>query len=100
MVRNDITMAALSGTSSHNDIAHLYDCGYCRRRACSVLGRYGPLVDRGPAGALAFVRRPLGGGMVPQLAAPSPFLQRVVCRLRLALVSGSLPASLSQSAWI
>src|SRR5437879_13521299 len=73
VVLDDITMAAVSGASSHNNVAHGHDCDCRWRRACSIVGRTGPLADGHPVGALGFVRGPLGGGMVPQLAAPSPF---------------------------
>src|SRR6266571_1574968 len=73
VVLNDITMAALSGAPSGYDLAHGHDCDCRWRRACSTVGRAGPLADGHLVGALAFVRGPLGGVMVPQLAAPSPF---------------------------
>src|SRR5258707_14354481 len=73
VVFDDVTMAALSGASSHYDVAHGHDCDCRWRRACSIVGRAGPLADGHPIGYLGFVRGPLGGGMVPQLAAPSPF---------------------------
>ena len=73
VVLDDITMATLSGAFSHHFVAHGHDCDCRWRRPCSILGRTGRLVDSHSIGALAFVRGPLGGGMVPQLVAPSPF---------------------------
>src|ERR1039457_2612010 len=94
VVLDDITMAALSGASSHHDVAHGHDCDCRWRRACSIVGRAGPLADGHPVGALAFIRGPLGGDMVPQLAALA-FPSRVVCKSRLALGWGSLVAPVS-----
>ena len=41
VVLDDITMAALSGASSHHDVAHGHDCDCRWRRACSIVGRAG-----------------------------------------------------------
>jgi hypothetical protein len=74
----EITVAALSGASSHYDVAHGTDCDRCWRRARSILGRVDAVAGGDRVGALAFVRGPLGGDMVPQLTPASPF--RCACR--------------------
>jgi hypothetical protein len=73
VVLDDVTLAAFPGAPSHHGIAHRHDCDRGWRGACRIVGQVGPLADGRPIDALAFVRRPLGGGMVPQLPAPSPF---------------------------
>src|SRR5580693_1932318 len=68
-------MAALSRASSRNDVAHGNDSDYCWRGGGWAVGKAYLLADGHRCGTVAFVRRPLGGDMVPQLAASAP-LQR------------------------
>src|SRR5438477_6581254 len=70
---DDFTMAALSGTSSRHAGAHGLDCARPWGCAGSMARRAGALADGHATGALALAGGPLGGAMVPQLAAPSPF---------------------------
>jgi hypothetical protein len=67
---DDATMAALSGASGHYAVAHVRDCDCRRGCAHSIVGRVGRLARGRALTALAYIGGPLGGNMVPQLAAP------------------------------
>jgi hypothetical protein len=92
---DDITMAALSGASSHYDIAHGHDCDCRWRRACPIVGLAGPLPDGHPVGALALVWRPLGRDYGLSTGCALAFPSRVACKFLLAFRCGSLVAGLS-----
>ena len=62
-------MAAFSRASTHHTVPHGHDCGCRGSRAGPILRRAGPLAAGDPLGALVFVRGPLGGSLIPQLAA-------------------------------
>jgi len=70
----DSTVAAASGTASHHVAPYDHHCTGRRRRRRAPVGRARSLAAGCAPLPLALVRRPLGGVVVPQLAA-SPHLQ-------------------------
>src|SRR6202451_1768205 len=65
-------MEALLGAYTKYGLAHRRDCDCSWRDRRSAMGRVGPLADGHIPNAVAFLRGPLGGDMVPELAAPAP----------------------------
>ena len=70
---DDNTVAAVSRTSPHHSAAYDDDRTGRRRRPRALVGRADSLAAGGAHHALALVRWPLGGVVVPQLVAPSTF---------------------------
>ena len=71
ILSDNITMAALSRAPSSYPVAQRCDRDSRRRRHRPILGRVAALAAGDAFGALALVGRPLGGGLVPQLASPA-----------------------------